>query len=114
RDVVAGPLRAVPPHPLLPLAPRPALGVGGCTVIEDAAIGRPRPAPRKLSARRVRRVRLLAGGEVLIAGREHAAVDPGRARGGPVVLEIAESGEMSARVVGLVSVDLLQDLQRVG
>src|SRR5882762_4394644 len=111
---MAGPLGAVPPHPLLALAPGPALGVGGGAVVEDPAIGRPRPAPLELSAGGSRGIGLLARGEISVQGGKHAAVNPGRAGRGPVVLELAEAGEMPARLRRVVAVDVLEDLQRIG
>src|SRR3989442_5521249 len=111
---MAGPLGPVPPHPLLSLAPWPALAIGRCAVVEDPAIGRPRPAPLELSAGDARRIRLLARGQVSIWGWQHAAVDPGGAGRGPVVLEIAEAGEVPIRLRRVVAVDVLEDLQRIG
>src|SRR5712691_4547547 len=110
---MAGPLGAIPPYPLLALAPRAALWVGRRAVVEDPAIGRPRPAPLELSAGDARRVGLLARGQVSIRRGEHAAVDPGGAGGGPVVLEIAESGEVPIRLRSVVAIDILEDLHRV-
>src|SRR6267142_2847668 len=111
---MAGPLGAVPPHPLLALAPGPALGVGGGAVVEDPAIGRPRPAPLELSAGSSRGIGLLARGKISVQGGKHAAVDPGGAGRGPVVLEIAEAGEVPIRLRRVVAVDVLEDLQRIG
>src|SRR5216684_1040190 len=98
----------------LPISPWPALGVGRRAIVENPAIGRPRPAPLELSARDARRIRLLARGEVSVQSGEHAAVDPGGAGGGPVILEIAEAGEVPSRLRGVVAVDVLEDLQRIG
>src|SRR5439155_6408930 len=108
-----GPLGAVPPNPLLALAPWPALGVGGRAVVENPAIGRPRPAPLELSAGSSRGIGLLTRGEVSVQRGEHAAVDPGGAGRGPVVLEIAEAGEVPIRLRRVVAVDVLEDLQRI-
>src|SRR5713101_1938775 len=110
---MAGPLGPVPPHPLLALAPWPALAVGRRAVVEYPAIGRPRPAPLELSARDARRIRLLARGEVSVQSGEHAAVDPGGAGRGPVILEIAEAGEVPIRLRRVVAVDVLEDLHRI-
>src|SRR5712691_11353874 len=111
---MVGTLGPVPPHPLLALAPWPALAVGGRAAVEDPAIGRPRPAPLELSAGGSRGIGLLARGEVSVRSGEHAAVDPGGAGRGPVVLEIAEAGEMAVRLVRVIAVDVLEDLERIG
>src|SRR5207302_11063527 len=113
-DVVARPLGAIPPHPFLPLAPWLSLEIGRGSVVEDATVGWPRPAPLELRARGIRRVRLFPGGEVAVRRWKHAAVDPGGARRGPVVLEVAEAREMPTWIVGVVAVDLLEDLDGVG
>src|SRR2546428_11348669 len=110
---MAGPLGAVPPHPLLALAPWPALAVGRRAVVEDPAIGRPRPAPLELSAGGSRGIGLLARGEVSIRSRKDTAVDPGGAGRGAVVLEIAKAGEVPIRLRRVVAVDVLEDLQRI-
>src|SRR5216683_1721651 len=114
RDVVAGPLGPVPPHPLLALAPRSALHVRGRAIVEEAPVGRPRPAPLELRAGDAGRIGLLARGKVPVLRGEHAAVDPGGAGGRAVVLEVAEAGEVPIRLVGVVAVDVLEDLERIG
>src|ERR1700687_5341231 len=110
----ARPLPPVPPHPLLALAPRPALPVRGGAIVEDPAVGRPRPAPLELRADDAGGIGLLAGGEIAVLVGEHPAVDPGGAGGGTVVLEVAEAGDVAVGLAGVVPVDLLEDLVGVG
>src|SRR3712207_1992714 len=86
-DVVARPrpLLLVPPDVALALRPRLPVRVGGGAVVEDPAVGRPRPAPlgRDGAARRVEVTRL-APPRPVDAAREAARVDPA-ARGGGAV-----------------------------
>src|SRR5204863_4296096 len=108
----------IPPHPTLALAPRVAVQVGGGAIVDVAPVGRPRPSPLQVGAGHARRIRLAARREVLIPGRETAAVDPRRARRRAVVLQLAESLEMLLGIPGHVAVDLPQhfegaDLTRV-
>src|SRR4029077_10430476 len=109
-DVVAGPLLAVPPHPLLLLAPRLAVEIGGAAVVHDPPVGRPRVPPAQVRAALTRRIGLLAGRAVLVGSGKHAAVDPRRAGGRPVVLEIADPRDVTAGLGAVVPVDLLQKL----
>src|SRR5690606_12031079 len=107
-DVVAGPLPLllVPPHVGLALAPRPALGVGRGTAVEDATVGRPHPAP--LQGHPVLVAAGLAPGGLVDAVGEDTRVDPAAAHGGAVA---AQLGEARQRAAGgdLVAVDLLED-----
>src|SRR5438270_2309957 len=86
RDVVAGPLpiRLVPPHQLLPLAPRRAVGARRAAVVEDAAVERPCVTP----AVTVPPLRLAL--VCLVLAVVHAGVDPAAARRRAVVLQRAE------------------------
>src|SRR5262249_45975199 len=106
-------LRLVPPDPLLSIAPRSSLRVGGGAVVHDAAVRRPRGAPAELRAPRAPRIGPLLRRAVLPGRRKHAAVDPRCAGRGSVVLEIAESRHVPGGVAGVVAVDLAQDLQRI-
>src|SRR5207247_7785753 len=102
----------VPPHPALALAPGVALEVRGGAVVHHAAVRGPRPAPLQVGARYARRIGLAPRREVLIPRREAAAVDPRRARGRAVVLQLAEALEMLLRLGRLIAVDLPQHLAR--
>src|ERR1700737_3094336 len=93
---------------------RPVLEVRGGTIVEDPAVGRPRPAPLELRADDAGRIGLLAGREIAVLLGEHPAVDPGGAGGGAVVLEVAEAGDVQVRLAGVVPVDLPEDLVGVG
>ncbi len=100
------PLLLVPPDVLLLLAPGLALGVCGGTIVEDAAVRRPRPAP-------------LGGGVGLLgpglaaAGLIHAVghyarVDPTPARRRAIILQISKPIHRLARL-HRVTADLLED-----
>ena len=98
-------LLGVPPDVLLALRPRLAVGIGGRAVVEDAAIGGPRPPPLRgdpvlLGAR-------VAAGRLVDAVGVDAGVDPRAARGRAVVGEVLVLGD--ERAVGLATVDLAQN-----
>jgi hypothetical protein len=65
-----------------------------------------------LGAHHARRIRLLAGGEVLVGGWEDAAVDPRGTDGGAIILELAEAAETLGGG-SLVAIDLLENALRV-
>src|SRR5207302_278387 len=104
----------VPPHPPLALAPGVALQVGGGAVVHAAAVGRPRPAPFQVCPGHPRRVGLAPRRHVLVRRGVAAAVDPRRTRGRAVVLQLGEALEVLLRIGRLVTVDLAQDIERVG
>src|SRR4029077_9242415 len=121
-DVVAGPLPGglVPPH--LPPVGIPGLAgrIARGAVVEHAAVGRPRPGPAGIDAEAGRGLRPPAR-ELRAGFGPGPAVDPVAARGGAVVLEPGETGELLARLdllAGLrvfevgqrLAVDLLGDL----
>src|SRR5438094_450132 len=85
-DVITRPIAFgfIPPDKFLSLTPRRSVWRGGCAVVEDAAIHRPRVAPSVT----VLAVRLAAVRFVLAV--EDAAVNPAAARGGAVVFQFAE------------------------
>ena len=93
RHVVAGPLAAcASSHQTYFLRSRPrlAVGVGRGAVVEDAAVGRPRPAPLRrdpalLATRGLRRAVWFTPSCVA------AGVDPAAARGRAVVLQLGEA-----------------------
>src|SRR5687768_10990868 len=98
RHVVTGPFRAVPPHPLLSLAPWLSGGIGRRTVVHDPPIGGPREAPVQVRARLARRVGLFARRKVSVRSREDTRIDPRRARRRSVVREIAEPRDVPGGV----------------
>ncbi len=110
-DVVPGPLAPlrVPPHQRLPLAPRPALGVGGGAVVQDPPVGR--PGPRPLGRHPVLLPARLAAGGLVDAVGVHPAVDPAAAGRGAVGLELLVGGERIP--LGVPAVDLGEDGFRV-
>src|SRR4051812_34035295 len=76
-------LLRVPPHQLLPLAPRRPIRPRRRAVIQDANIAGPREAP----AMSVESLRLAFVRLVLTLARHDAAVDPAAACGGSVTLQ---------------------------
>src|SRR5438309_2156749 len=87
RHVVAGPiaLRFIPPDQFLALTPRRSVRRGGGTVVENAAIHRPRVAPAvTVLPARVAAVRF-------VLAVEDAGVNPAAARGAAVVFQFAET-----------------------
>ena len=112
RHVVAGPLRAVPPHPLLSLAPWLAGRIGRRAVVHHPPVRRPREAPVQVRAGLAGRIGLFARGEVSVGGGKDARIDPRRARRRAIVCEMRRSRRRacagSARVV---AVHLLEELR---
>ncbi len=94
-DVVADPLRPGPPDQLPLRVPGLAGRIAGGAVVEDAAVRRPREAPARVDpeAARVRRV---APRDQVAGLRERPAEEPVPARGGAVVLQVAERRELLA------------------
>src|SRR5205823_316723 len=97
-------LLLVPPDVTLAFGPRLAGRVGGCTVVQDAAVRRPRPRPLRRHPALLR-AGLASGGLVDLVG-EAAAVDPASTAGGAVRLKLGVGGER--RAVGAGAVDLPQ------
>src|ERR1700722_4167960 len=114
RHIVAGPLRSVPPYPLLPFAPWIPGWIGRRAVIEEAPVGRPGVAPIQLGAALAGRIGLFTGREVLVRSRKDAGVDPVRTRRRAVIGQGGETGDVLGGVGTVVSVQLLQELLDVG
>ena len=55
-------------------------------------------------------IRFLARRKIPVRGREHARIDPRRARGRAVVFQLAEAGEMLRGITALITVHLLEEL----
>src|SRR5207249_11752467 len=79
RDVVPGPLLAVPPDPPLPLAPGLAVRASGGAVVHDPPVRRPGVGPAEVRgwAEALRGIGDAAGGAVLLWVRKDGTVDPG-------------------------------------
>src|SRR5262249_59305083 len=94
-DVVAGPSlrRVVPPDELLPLRPGPSLGIGRGAVVEDAAIGRPRPCPTAVD-RVAPDARILRAGQVRLHVGEDAAIEPAAAGRRAITGQLTRSAEL--------------------
>ena len=113
RHVVAGPLRAVPPtHFLRSLHGLPDGSADARLYSSRRLAGHAKPQFR-CAPRLARRIGFLARREILIGRREHARVDPRRARRRAIVFETRRSrrggGAGSAAVV---AVHLLEELVR--
>src|SRR5688572_29300140 len=66
-----------------------------------------------MCTRRALRIGLPSRGEIAIGCGIAPTIDPRRARGRAIILELAEARQMLARVGGLEAVDLLQDLELI-
>ena len=97
RDVVARPFRAVPFDQLAGRIPGLSVEVAGGPVVEDAAVGRPRERPFRISAGFVRIGRVPAGHVVAVLV-EAAGIDPAAASGRTVV---PQRGEARQQLSGL-------------
>src|ERR1700722_10374310 len=107
--IVASPLRSVPPHPLLPVAPRLPGWIGRGTVVQQPPVGRPGEAPIQLRATLAGRIGLFTGGKVPVGSRKDTGVDPGRTCRRAVIGKGGETGEVLGVIVGVVSIQFLQE-----
>src|SRR6267378_778527 len=112
--VVAGPLRSVPPHPLLSFAPWLPGWIRRSAVVQESPVGGPREAPVQLRARLTGRIGLFAGRKIPVGSRKHARIDPRRARRRAIVCEDRKTRQMLAWVVAVVAVHFLEELSLVG
>src|SRR5262249_4616282 len=110
RYVVAGPFLAVPPYPLLPLAPGLAVRVSRRAVVQETPVGRPGVTPIQLRAPLTGRIRLLARGEVPVGRGKAPGVNPRRAGRRSIVGERGEAGDVLAGLRRVVPVHFLEKL----
>src|SRR5882762_54348 len=112
--VVAGPLRSVPPHPLLPLAPWLPGWIGRSAVVQESPVGGPGEAPVQLRATLTGRIGLFAGREILVGSRKHPRIDPRRTSRRAIICQGRKTRNVLAGVGAVVAVHFLEELSRVG
>src|ERR1700722_9549563 len=109
RYIVASPLRSVPPHPLLPFAPWVPGRICRSAVVQEPPVGRPGVAPIQLRAALAGRIGLFTGSKVPVGSRKDTGVDPGRTCRRAVIGKGGETGEVLGVIVGVVSIQFLQE-----